>query len=356
MKVLMDILELQEALHKVDKGVGNGKMLPITKYIEVIVEDSKIMFISTDLNIWVTSIADTVETMEEGRVVVLAHKFKNLIDKTTVNEVLLSTDGDTLIVKGNGEYRIETIDEEFPDYTLEIEKEIKVKSEELIKNININKSAIDDEMVMPCLASFYIGDTMATTNSKKMCYNTNNILKTTDQQPFLLGRELADKLDVLNGEVSVELTKDNAILFTDRNTMIYGPLHDGIENYPDIQSIVHNFSFEGKVEINTSKLNNILGRLSIFKNTISTDGVTIKFAKNFMLLSDLKDKNKEFLNYTKKHKLIEDFEIKLNIDYLVDILSSIPQEVVTLYFGEDSVVLLEMDNVNFVLASLEDAE
>lgn len=356
MKVLFETDVLQAALSRVDRGVGSGKMLPITKYIEIIVEDDVVMFISTDLNIWVTAISKPVEVMETGSTVVLAHKFKQLIDNTTKKEVQLIKKDNSLLVDGNGKYNIEIIEEEFPNYSLDdIKNSFEVETEALLKNITINKSSIDDEMFRPCLGGYRIQNNIVTTNSKKMCYNRNTIID-KDMEPLLIGQELISKLDMLQGEVEIDVGNDGSILFSDNYCMIYGPLHDGLSDYPDIEKFVKNIDLPYKVKINALKLNQILNRLSIFKNTISTDGVILEFKKNFILLSNLQGNNKEFLNYTKKVNLKEDFKISLNIDYLSDILTSVPEEVVELHYGNKDMIMISSDKVDYVLAALEETE
>ena len=199
MKAVFKTEELKNILEVVSKGMGNGVILPITEYIELLFIEDTLFATSTDLTSWVTykkEIEIGFETGEEGKsVIVDGKKLTQLITKTTVPEVELKFEEDYLEVKGNGEYKIPILQEVFPDYTFDKVGEAYTVDIGILKNaVEMNKAAVARDMIMPCLSGYHLSDKLITTDSIKMTINDINFI----EDEILLPKEVAELLAILS--------------------------------------------------------------------------------------------------------------------------------------------------------------
>lgn len=353
MKATLKTADLKTALAKVQKGMGHGKILPITDYILMECNDGVLEITSTDLINWVIYTMD-VDT-EDFKVTIKGDQFAKLVLKTTVPEITLSTDKKgNLEIKGNGKYVLESFDEEFPEFDIEIpdgQDPYTVKVADLQNALNVGKGSVAIDMIMPCLMGYKLGEMACSTNSVKMCVNKVSLF----EEDVLIPQDLANLIALLDSETVMVDIVDGKLLFNSSNLVIFGPALEGIEEYPDLTAILET-EFKYSARVNLSNFREALERLDIFKDNIKVNGVTLTFTKNYMTLSDTEGKNTENLNYTKKLNIKEGEKVDLNLNYLLDILMVIDAELIDIHYGDDNCVKLEANDLTHFLCLLEDEE
>lgn len=353
MKVTFKTDELKRILEVVKKGMGNGVILPITEYIELLFIDDTLFVTSTDLTVWVTYKKEfevDFETGEEGvNVIVDGAKLTQLIGKTTVPEVELTIEDEYLEVKGNGEYLLPTLQEEFPSFTFDSDGERhKVDIGALKKAIEMNRAAVAKDMIMPCLSGFHLSDKVVTTDSIKMTINEVGLLDTE----LLMPKEVADLLPILaDGEGTVELGDGNLLIDTP-NITIFGPILDGIEEYPNLDSILET-EFPAEVEVGIKGIVAILDRMSVFTQPFDINIVELTFEQHFITLKNKDKTTVERMNYTKKTNFKEGESILVDLDSFMSLLKNTPGDVIRLSYGNPGLIKLANDNIIHFLSQVE---
>ena len=171
MKFKIETAKLNQILAKVSKGVGNGKLLPVTQYLRVVLKDRTLSITATNLNNYITGKVFNVSG-DNGELLVEADKLIRLANKTTVEFMEFIAEDKTINVKGNGKYKIPYIDGDFPKYEFDDTISGNTISNLVLQEMfKVNKSAIAITMEMPCLTGYNVGKMCITTDGIRMCLN-----------------------------------------------------------------------------------------------------------------------------------------------------------------------------------------
>lgn len=349
MKFKINTSEMKKLLAKVQAGMGNGKVLPITDYIEILVEDETLYMTSTTLNTYVT--VDTeVEQSTEGAAVVKGAQLIKLVNKTTRKSMEFNVIDEEMHIKGNGQYSLPILQEEFPSYEFgTADEEITLPVGEFQNIFEINKSSIAQEMLMPCLTGYNMGETCITTNSVKMCINETPVF----DNRVLIPQEVAALTKLLSGDNVLVQVSGGSILIEGDNTTIFGSVLEGIDDYPDITGIL-GLEFDGKIELKTEAVISVLERLDIFADFLNVNGVVIRFEDTALRFTDLQGKNEETMGYDDPADLLVGEEIKLNLKYLIDILKAVDTDTFELHYGNENLIKIISGSVKHFLSVLDE--
>lgn len=342
--------KLKEMLTHVSKGVGNNKVLPITSFIELKLEENELYITATDMNNYITVMEDGIEG-EDMVAVLPAEQFIKLVNKTTTDEITISVDGATLYVKGNGKYKIAVLEEEYPDWEFTGDAEVVELSVTDLKGvININKASLAVTMDMPCLTGYNLGERAITTDGVKMCINK----VPTFSEQVLLTQELADLIGTLTADKVKVQHANGKLLFTTPNIVIFGAELAGIEDYPELDGILA-FDYPSKCKISKLALTDILNRLNIFVSPYDNNGIKVTFGAEEITLTDRNGSNKEVLKYLENEQAGE-FTCMVNIHLLTQLIGAINIEQIDLYYGNDTVIKLETDKVTQILCVMNEED
>lgn len=349
MKFEIETIKLNNLLAKAARGLGKSEVFPVTEYFQLQITDGDLYVTATDMNNFITVISENVEG-EEGEVIVKADQLIKLVSKTTKTPMKFDFDGATLSVVGNGKYKLPVFEgEEFPEWEFEGNVPEMTIQTALLKNVfSINKSAIANDNVMPCLTAYNVGNDCVTTDGIKMCINQSPIF---NEQRMLITQTLADLLGTISDENVTIQKQENKILFTTQNVIIFGTEMDGIDEYPDITGIL-DLAYENHIVVPKFELVNVLDRLSIFVDQFDNGGVRLQFSPDKVQIEDLKKNSNEFVEYQENNGYNNSIEVVVNIDFLVDLLRVTRGDVVHLYFGEDLPIKLVEDNVTKILSTM----
>lgn len=355
MKITLKTSHLKSILEVVKKGLGSGKILPITEFIEILFVDGAMFVTSTDLTTWVTYKMPyelPLEPEQELSIIVDGNKFHQLISKTNVENVEMELKGDVLLVKGNGVYEFPTLQEEFPDYSFqELYSKDSINVEKLKKAISQNEGSVATDMIMPCLTGYCVGKDITTTNSIKMTISKD--VNVCDNN-ILIPQQVATLIQVLEDDEATISVGEGTILIDTSNITIFGPLLEGIEQYPNLDFIIQK-KFEGSVDINIKNMLDILERLKIFSDPLNVNGVILDFKEHFISVYDHSQNNVERLNYVKKHKFIP-YTLTVDIRFLEELLKKTSGSVATINYGDSSLIEIVGESVNHYLCLINDGE
>lgn len=360
MKFTINTVKLNTMLSKASKGVGNSKIMPITEYVEILLQDGKLFITATDLANFITVTATIDGDYEDGRAVVKADVLAKLVAKTTVPAMTFKFNEKEGKVKGNGTYTLALFDgEEFPDYEFvchEAEK-VTMDTSTLKKIFLVNKSAIATEMFMPCLTGYNVGEKAITTDGIKMCINASPAFADTTfaTHPVLLTQTLADLLHGLVDD-RVQIERDgNKLLFTTNDQIIFGTELDGIDSYPDVTPILL-MEYVNTAVVPRQPLLDSIERLSLFVDKFDNNGIKLNFSDSSLTVQDLRGNSSEVINLEKSVVGDDTKEATVNINYLKDLLSVLSADTVEVKYGEGLPLLFTEGTVSLVLSLMNVGE
>ena len=317
-------------------------------------------------------IADNAET--DFRVAVNAKMFLKLISQTTTEDIDLSVSGNTLVIKGNGVYRLPIVtgtdgNFEVPDICADtINTEISIDGDVLCNIIRYNSRQISDpsKIRSPLQSLYYIDENGSITyTTGATVYNflldkpislllTGKIVKmfkifkgisavvrvghqTVDDQTLkVLFVESVDGSVILKSIVSSSdaLVKSFPVpAIRGRATYAY-PYAVNLNRVDLLQSV-------NRMQIFTSGTGGLSSHQPIAKFTFKEDGVEISDEFN----DDDASKNRDFVKYMNapNNSLNESFI--LNLKDVEDVLSTSSEPWVTVEFGNSPAVVFKRGNV-----------
>jgi len=348
MKFKLSTAKMTVILNRVAKGVGSSKVLPITEYLRLTLEDGTLTVIATNSVNFITSITKEV-TGKNGEVIVKADQLIKLVTKTTKPEISFTEKEDHLEVKGNGTYKIPLFEtNKYPTYEFDSSvKKVEVETKVLKKAFAINSSSVAAEMTMPCLTGYRMGSKAITTDGVKMCINETNIL----HEDALITQALADLINTLSGEKVVVQKDGDNLLFTTENVIVFGTELDGLDEYPDITPIL-SIDYPNYAIVNKSHLLDALERLNLFVDPFDNNGVKLTFSKKGLKIEDLKQNSNEILEYTEKSQKKE-IGMVVNLVLLKDLLGSLGKESVKFQYDVGQPIKIVEENVSLILSTMD---
>lgn len=358
--MIIKTMKLQEMVSKVILGASNNKLIPMTQLIQIEVKNNTLELTTTDATNYIKIKENNIET-DDFYVVVNADTFAKLIGKITKEEVELILTDNSLIVKGNGEYKLEIqLDEDgnlikFPDvfsnYELSEENKQTIKTETINKILNTNKAALATTMEIPCYTGYYFGKDVISTDTYKICALDTNIFN----QPVLISPSVMELLKVFDNEVVDVYILDNYVMFWKTDTIeIYSHQLDGIENYAvDAISSLVNSDMDCACIINKQSFLNMLDRLSLFVSPYDQNVVTFKFTDEGILCESKQSTGSELISYIDKDSEHLSFECNIDIITLSTQIKAIPTETFELWYGANNAIKIISDDITQIISLSE---
>lgn len=346
---------MESILSIIEKGVGNSKIMPITQYIHFSIDKGVLYITATDLNNFITYRKNELKNAEDGEAIIHADSVIKLTKRTTKEEMEFIKHDEHVEVKGNGNYKIGLLDDEFPEYNFDVKKENKTETVDVqkIKNvININESAISKEMIVPVLSGYNIGKNAITTDGIKMCINDKKLT----EQNVLITQQMATLLNTLTDE-TVEMIKDgNKLYWETKNIQIYGSELEGIDDYPNITPLLE-LEHDGVAKINKQQVLDAMDRLMIFSDPISNNGINFNFKNDVLELTDINENSVEEIEYqSNKNDSEENVNVLVNIYYLKDLLNVFSKKEVEFHYGNDMPMKIVEGDVSNIISIMEENE
>lgn len=359
MKLSMKTVVFQELVSRAIKGAGQNKLIPITSLMAIEVKDGKLRIITTDASNYLYIKQEPV-TGNDFYVVVPVEQFSKLISKMTSENISLELDETSLVVKGNGTYKIElTLDEEgnliqYPDPLAELsESPVYTKTVKLttIKTIlATNKASLAVTMEEPAYTGYYVADKVITTDSYKLCALNVPVL----DKAVLVSPETMDLLDVMTVEdIDVDVF-DDLLVFGTKDCTVYGHKMEGLDDF-DIAGINRCFEAEFTSNCKISKTDFLaaLDRVSLFVSKYDNKAVTLTFTDKGLNISSKASTGNETLAYMDSNNFtpyMNEFDFTL----LVQQLKAYAGDSVNIYYGHDAFLKFVDGNVIQLLSIMQE--
>ncbi|OPZ97661.1 MAG: DNA polymerase III subunit beta [Bacteroidetes bacterium ADurb.Bin408] len=341
MKFIVNSSVLLKQLQALNGVISTNNTLPILDNFLFELEGNQLTITATDLETTMTSAIELEMADEDNRIAVPA---KILIDtlKTFVSSTPITFSADTeskviTISAGEGNYRLSGYSaEEFPQSpTIESSSSIEIDSSILQKAISKTIFATGYDDLRPVMTGVYFKMTpdnaifVATDAHKLVCYKRQDV-NGEEEVSFILPKkplnQLKNHLPVENSPVAIEFNNTNAI-FTFGTVKLICRLIDG--KYPNYQAVIP-VDNPNKLIVDRLLFLTTIKRISLFASQ-STYQVRLKIAGMELTVSaediDYSNEAKERLNCQYEG---EDIEIGFNSKFLIEMLSNLESENISL--------------------------
>lgn len=349
---------LQEMVGKAIKCVSNNKLIPLTSLMGIKVEGNYFMVSTTDgTNYFYATCPDKVDCID-FEVSVMADTFTRLIQKTTSDNVTLEIEGNLMIIKGNGTYKMELpLDEngapiKFPNKIgsgfREKMGEIKVST---VKSVILaNKPALAVNMDYPALTTYYCGKQVITSNRKQICRYDIPMF----DDPMLITPTLMELLASVSGE-TLEVMKDsNSVVYTTDFDSVFCPITEGIDTFPveQINKLVDQ-DFKSNCKVSRSAILNIIDRLALFVSSYDKHAIYLTFTNEGIMLSSKKSSGEELIPYISSFDFAP-YTCCINIEMFRSQIQTSDDEELNIFYGSEVAVKMQDKNVVQIIALLQD--
>ena len=353
---------LSNLVNKAIKGNSNNKMIPLTSLMHVVLKDNVLKITTTDATTFLTVMADKIEG-EDFSVVLKSDIFCKLVSKTTTETITLKLENDYLTFVGNGSYKIALqLNEDgepinYPNYYINTNSNPEIPTYTgtipltTIKSIYAyNKPCLALTLEMPCLTGYLFSNgKVITADSFNMCINT----VPTIEPRLLLPANLIDML-VLNTAENINYTiKGNKLMFVTSNMIVYSVAMDGIDTYPEDKINEINIQLESKCTISKTAILNVLDRLSLFISDHDVNGVYLTFTEQGIKVDSSKNNATELIPYVDS-KNFKSFTCMVGVESFKKQISARTSDTVELWYGDNDVITMTDNNINQVIALLQD--
>lgn len=356
MKIKTELL--QNMLVKAIKGSSNNRMIPITSLIGIEAKNDILTLITTDGSNQLRikqkiELNQEIMVSDEFYTIVNADIFSKLVAKTTKEFIELNNFENYLEIKGNGNYKLEiALNEEgkiidFPSIDYIQEEPIKLSIDKLKNALLITKVSIAKTMEVPFITGYYIKNDIYTTDRQLITKVEDKFI----ENPMLLSSEVAELLQLLEGEEVLLYRNENRLLFKTDTLEIYGKELEGKEQYP-IQAIENciNLQFENNIKVDKNELLNILDRMLLFVTEYDKNGVFLDFVEgNKLIITSRKSNASEEITV---EGTIKSFNCLIDINMLKEELQTIKGEKVELWYGQNFSIKLVEDNTTIIISLL----
>lgn len=349
---------IKEATNKAIKGASFNNLIPLTSMIGIKLSDGVLKLLTTDMTNNLCIMIDKVAG-DDMDITVDAEKFGKLISKMTSDDIDLTVNESTLVVKGNGTYKLPLITDEeglvsFPDIDSEVNINSSIKLTSIMSAYNINKSALAKTLENPALTGYYCGERVISTDANVITFN--NFKMFDNDEPVLISAQLMQLLTLNTVEdIKVAITGDRLVFITD-NIIIDGAKMEGIEDFPvDAISAYLDEAFPSSCKVPKELLLSVLDRLALFIEPYDKNGAYFTFTRKGINIHSKKDASTEVINYVES-KDFEPFVCCVDIPMLKEQIQANPNDTIHLYYGNENALKIENNNVIQVIALLEDED
>ena len=350
--------KLQEMAGKAVKGSGNNKLIPITSLIGIKLVDGDLTLITTDATNYLYIIEASVDG-DDLSVTVEVDRFSQLISRMTSEFIEITQDDKYLLVKGNGEYKLELpVDEngeviDYPDPLKEFDNEkvdATITKDTIQSILTTVKPSIATTMEIPCYTGYYVGDNVIGTDTSIVANMDVKLLDT----PNLISPEMMNILDVMSAEKIDLSIKEDILVFKTDDCIVYGRSLEGIEDYQvgAINKLIDT-PCESMCKVSKDHLLQTLDRISLFTTQYENNGVKLVFGTDNLEVSSLTASGVEVIKYTeaKNPKL---YTVTIDVGIFMNQVKAQAGDLTEIWYGDDTFIKMKDGKITQILALLED--
>lgn len=371
--MILRIESLQSACKDILAAVDNNELSAITETLELVTKGNYLYINVTNREYFAQVKIDLNEEVE-FHATVNANLFLKLISQVTTDTVEIVANGNHIIVKANGTYKIPLIFDgenllELPEITIEnVTNEFNIQSSILKSILNYNSKELTKGTISkPVQKLYYVDEKGAITFTNGACVNSF----TLEQPVKLLFNNRLVKLFKLFKDESVKFTigydpiSDDIIQtkvrFESSNIVLTAILScdDSLLTSVPVNAIRGraNGPYPYSVNVNKENLLQTINRLLLFNSTAGTSKEVIKpystfeFGKDSVVIYDINKENKETINYN--NSLIdceEPYTAILDLTELKVTLENCVEPYLNINFGDSSALVITRGHIANVIA------
>ena len=350
---------MKDVVARAIKGAGNNKLIPITSMMCIELREGDLTVITTDATNYLY-IKEQHVAGDNFYVVVDANQFAKLVSKMTCESITMTVDEKlyTMKVKGNGNYTMELpLDEDgepvkFPDAHAKCTNVVECNRSTIMAILETIKPALAVTMENPQYTAYYMGDKVVATDSYKIASLAIPMFDT----PKLVSSEFLDLVAVMRTEKIMVNLSDTDIVFETPDCTIFGKFVDGIDDFAiePITNLIEQ-EFDSHCAVPKNDLLQMLDRLSLFVGTYDKNAVDLTFTNQGLQVSSKASSGVEILPYVNSENQV-DFTCAVDIQMLVNEVKAIQNDLIEIYYGDDSSIKFVDGNITIVIALMEDEE
>ncbi len=369
--MILRIEQIQNACGKILAAVDSNALSVLTETLQLKTAD-KNLYISVTNREYFAQVKIPMNENIDFHATVNANLFLKLVSQITTDTIELNIVDSTLILKGNGTYKLPLIFD--GDGLLELpEIEIgnptvnfQIDSAVLLSMLQYNSKELTKGIISkPIQKLYYMDEQGAVTFTTGACVNSFTLEKPVK---VLLNDRLVKLFKLFKGEkVDFTLGYDalsdeiiqTKVKFESSDVVITAILScddSMLKSFP-VNSVRGraNATYQYSVNINREHLIQTISRLLLFSSANSSKDIikpfsSFEFKKDSVIIHDSKKENKEEIFYTNTVCGIEDkYCAILDLNDLKNTLETCTEQYVTLHFGDSQAVVLARGNVKNVI-------
>ena len=371
--LIIRIEEIQQACGKILTAVDSNSLSVLTETLQIKTENKK-MYISVTNREYLAKVKIDIPEDVEFLATVNANLFLKLVSQITTDTIELSVVDSTLILKGNGVYKLPLIFDgekllELPE--IEIDNptvEFDVDSNALLSLIQYNsKELTKGQPSHPMQKMYYVDEKGAITFIFGACVNSFTLEKPVK---MLLNDRLVKLFKLFKGEkvhftMGMDALTDDIIQTKVRFetpevtiTSILSCDDTMLKTFP-VDSIRGraNATYPYSIKVNKDQFLQTINRLLLFSSANSAKDIIkpiseFRFEKDHVVVFDTRGENKEEVWYS--NSTIEDsYDTYLDLNDLKVTLETCVDPYVTLEFGDTQAVVVTHGNIKNVIPECE---
>lgn len=366
--MIIRVDSFQEACKNILATVDSNSLSMVTETLQLKTVDNT-LYLSVTNREYYAEVKFELKAAEEFHAAVNANLFLRLIAQITTETIDLSIVDNSLVVKGNGTYKLPLIFD--GDKMLELPKieimnptvEMKISSENLLSILNYNsKELVKGTVARPVQNMYYVDEKGCITFTTGACVNNFTLEKPVS---ILLNNRVVKLFKLFkSGDVAFTLGYDaisddtiqTKVKFETKDITITAALtcDDSLLKSVPVTAIRNRAmgDYPHSVNLNKDALLETINRLLLFTDgkVVAKPYSTLAFKKDHVLIYDTLKDNSEKINYVNTG-LNDDEEYEAVLD-LVDLKTTVetcPESYIKLNFGNGQAFVLVRGNVYNVI-------
>lgn len=371
--MILRIEDIKSCCNDILAAVDSNELSVVTETLELVSSGKYLLMNVTNREYYAQVRLNTGEE-SDFHATVNANQFLKLISLITTDTVEFTSTDNTLIIKGNGTYKLPLIFDndkllELPTIDINnVTAEFDIASDVLTSILQYNSKQLSVGAISkPVQRMYYVDDEGALTFTSGACVNNFKLEKPVK---MLLNSRLVKLFKLFRGklvhfvmgydEANGGIIQTKVRFFTD-DIMITAilPCDDNMINSVPVSAIRGRASSEYpySVNFNTYQVLETMKRLLLFStgvNTIASSSV-FEFNKDSVTVYDSKKENKETIYYNNDTtNITETYTCILDLNDLRGVLESCSEQYVTIKFGDKQAIAVCRQNVVNIIPEMSD--
>lgn len=362
---------LQDSCKKILDAVDSNASLKLSETLELEVRN-QILYLNVTNKEYYVAVKIPLGTDVDFHAVVDAKLFLTLISKITTTDVELNVNGNVLVVKANGNYKIPLIQDEtgavvtLPRIEIDnVTNDFYIKNEVLQSIYKYNaKELLKSGCVRPVQKLFYVDENGALTFTNGACVNSFKL-----EQPvtLYLTEKIIKLFKLFKGDVHFFIGQDviegtNSIMtkvaFTDGVVSLVSLLNidPSLTNTFPVKAIraLSDSTYSYTVTLDKTSLLEAITRLSLFENKNVGSYTYLSFGADEVTLCDSKKINTEVVGYCGTTlELEENYVALFDTQDLKLTLETCEETHINLSFGTHRAVVISRGNIKNIVPECE---